>query len=349
MDDCNLSGNKSPMFSRDMSNLVKGVAILLMIAHHCFSFPEYWVDEFSISPFLADVCNQFKICVAVFAFITGYGFYVSKRASYLHMFRKMLQFLCRYWLQLFLIFLPVAAIHFDFSAKQILNNMIALYDNVILFGWYVFFHCVVLLTFPLVKKTLNRTPVWDLAIVLAGGYCVTVILYFLPFETPLFSMLLDCSIYYPVVGIGYLSAKYAVFDRISEKITFRIPMALLMLAMIFFLRSKIDVIKGFAVDTIYAPTFVLAMIWLLKDCRLLHSGLGFLGKHSFHMWLFHAIFFSVYTRDVAQPLVGWTDVPFLRFLLVLLLSTAVAFLIDTFWTYLMKLVYRKNKESVLCT
>lgn len=333
------------VFGRDVSLAVKGVAILLMIAHHCFAFPAYWLDPFCVSPFWAGLCDQFKICVAVFAFITGYGAFVGKSLTFRDSLKKTLLFLSQYWLQLFLIFLPVASIGYSFSVKRILYNMLALYDNIILFAWYVFFHCLVTLTFPFVKKLLTKGPVWDLGIVLIGGYCITVVFYFFPFKPPLFSMLMDCSIYYPMVGMGYLAAKYSVFDRVSQKLTHKIPEALLMIPAVFLLRSKLAIVKGFSFDAFYAPVLILALSWLLRECRFLHRGLAFLGKHSFHMWLFHAIFFSAYTRDVAQPLILWSDIPIIRFLLVAILSVAAAAMIDGLWNVFTQALRKLKKEN----
>ena len=317
------------VFSRSMSQMIKGIAILMMIAHHCFAFPEYWLDDFQASLFLEALGDQFKICVAIFAFITGYGFCVGRRGTYRDSLRKTMVFLGQYWLQLFLIFLPVASLSYRFSAKRILYNMIALNDNIIIFAWYVFFHCLVMLTFPLVRKMLNGKPVRDLAVVLLGGYCVTVFFYFQPLEGPLFSLLIDCSIYYPVVGIGYLSAKYAVFDRLEGKVP--TVAAVMLLPVILLLRSQLSVIKGFTFDVLYAPLFILAMCRILKKCRMFHAVLLLLGKHSFHMWLFHSIFFSAYTRVLIQPLVSWTDLASVRFLLVAAVSAVAALIIDKVW------------------
>lgn len=339
----------APVFSQKMSHMVKGVAILMMIAHHCFAFPNYWLDSFSVHPILAGLSNQFKICVAIFAFITGYGFSAGRNVTFAASIRKVLLFLAQYWLQLFLIFLPVASIGFSFSLKRILFNIIALYDNIIVFAWYVFFHCFVVLTFPLMKKLLKNNPAWDLAMVLVGGYCVTVFFYFQPFDAPLFTMLMDCSIYYPVVGMGYLAAKYSIFDRISENVSHKIPTAMLLIALVFFLRSKVAVVKGFVLDIFYAPALILALSWMLREIRFLQPGLIFLGKHSFHMWLFHAIFFSAYTRDVAQPLVSWGDIPFIRFLLVTILSTLAALGVDGLWKYLLQKLRKCTKEKLTCT
>lgn len=320
----------------------------MMIAHHCFAFPDYWLEPFSVSYFIANLCNQFKLCVAVFAFITGYGFHVSKNTSFLQLIRKVMNFLAQYWFQLFLIFLPVASIGFSFSLKQILYNIFALYDNIIIFAWYVFFHCVVILTFPVVKRLLTKGPVWDLFIVLIGGYCVTVLFYFWPFDGSIFAMLLDCSIYYPVVGIGYLAARYAVFEQLSCKIKYKFPIALLLIVIIFSVRSHISVVKGFTFDVFYAPALILALSWILTKFPLICSGLDFLGKNSLHMWLFHAIFFSAYTRDVIQPLVAWSNSAIVRFLLITILSTVFAFAINCLWKWLIQILHR-NKEKHSCT
>lgn len=319
-------------FSKDKAGMVKGVAILMMLAHHCFAFPDYWLDGFRVGVIPTEISLQFKLCVAVFAFITGYGFFAGRRNTYRDIVRKLLNFLGQYWLQLFLIFLPVACVGFTFSVKRVLYNLIALYDNIILFAWYVFFHCLVLLTFPLVKRLLNKSPVWDLVVVLVGGYGVTVILYFLPFEGPLISMLTDCSCYYPVVGMGYVAAKYGVFDRLGPKIP--LPAALVLIPAVFALRMGVSVVKGFSFDVFYAPLLILALCVVLEKCRFAHKGLLFLGKYSFHIWLFHSIFFSHYTRDLMQPLVNWSDLPILRFLSVAVLSVAAAVLIDGLWNYI---------------
>lgn len=65
-------------FSKRDSLAVKGAAILLMICLHCFRIPQLY-EGFSVSfsPFPEDlvnrVCTYAKICVGIFAFISGYG------------------------------------------------------------------------------------------------------------------------------------------------------------------------------------------------------------------------------------------------------------------------------------
>lgn len=318
--------------------MIKGAAILMMLAHHCFAFPAFWLDDFRTSPILHVISSNLKICVAMYAFITGYGFCAGRGGSYKAQIGKVLSFLGQYWLQLFLMFLPIASVSFSFSLRHILYNMVALHDNIVLFAWYVFFHCYVVLTFHFVRKLLNKGLIRDLITVLFGGYCVTAFFYFFPLEGPLFSMLIDCSIYYPVVGMGYLTARYRIFDRVGPRLS--TALAMVVIPAVILLRTQLSVVKGFTFDVFYAPVLILALCRVLDKCSLLHPLLMFLGKYSFHMWLFHSIFFSAYTRDIAQPLINWTSVPILRFVLVAILSAAAAVLIDRLWNIVVILTNR---------
>ncbi len=70
------------MFTKDDTLKVKGVAIILMLFHHCFlNAARYEGQIVSFSPFNeADVnywCLFFKICVPIFVFLSAYGITIS--------------------------------------------------------------------------------------------------------------------------------------------------------------------------------------------------------------------------------------------------------------------------------
>lgn len=72
----------SNTFSKDDSVKLKGVAIILMLIHHCFLSPDrYKGQEVIFAPFSESVWNEwalyFKICVAIFVFISAYGLTIS--------------------------------------------------------------------------------------------------------------------------------------------------------------------------------------------------------------------------------------------------------------------------------
>lgn len=69
-------------FSKDDSLKVKGIAIILMLIHHCFLSPErYKGQNVLFAPFSENAWNEwalyFKICVSLFVFISAYGITVS--------------------------------------------------------------------------------------------------------------------------------------------------------------------------------------------------------------------------------------------------------------------------------
>ncbi|MCR5704144.1 MAG: acyltransferase family protein [Eubacterium sp.] len=70
------------MFSKEDTSKIKGVAIILMIFHHCFMSPSrYKGFLFSFFPLTEFRVNRislaFKICVALFTFLSSYGIALS--------------------------------------------------------------------------------------------------------------------------------------------------------------------------------------------------------------------------------------------------------------------------------
>ncbi|SFC80182.1 acyltransferase family protein [Butyrivibrio sp. YAB3001] len=69
-------------FKKDDAQALKGIAIIMMIFHHCFSSTELY-EKYTISffPFkeniIVNIAVICKICVALFAFISGYGLIIS--------------------------------------------------------------------------------------------------------------------------------------------------------------------------------------------------------------------------------------------------------------------------------
>lgn len=74
-------------FSKTDTSKVKGLAIIIMIIHHCFLAPERYKGQIvSFAPLTEDVVNKFalamKICVAIFTFISAYGITLSYKNSF---------------------------------------------------------------------------------------------------------------------------------------------------------------------------------------------------------------------------------------------------------------------------
>lgn len=73
---------KNHTLTKQDSAALKGIAILLMIFHHCFLDPSRFAGHIvSFAPFsqsaIVSLSYFSKICVGIFAFISGYGLYLS--------------------------------------------------------------------------------------------------------------------------------------------------------------------------------------------------------------------------------------------------------------------------------
>lgn len=75
---------KEAVLSKKDSLCLKGIAIIIMIFFHCFCSTKrignYTVDFFPFTQsFFIKFSGTFNICVSIFAFITGYGLYLSEK------------------------------------------------------------------------------------------------------------------------------------------------------------------------------------------------------------------------------------------------------------------------------
>ena len=89
---------------KETTRQIKGIAILLMIFHHfCGTalFPE--LGEMWIR--LGASC---KICVAIYAVLSGYGYFFAKEKTVRYGLKKIWGLLEIYWLSLFTLFIPAA-------------------------------------------------------------------------------------------------------------------------------------------------------------------------------------------------------------------------------------------------
>ena len=69
-------------FSKENTLAIKGIAIIMMMIHHCFCtvdrFEKYTISFFPLNQNTAvDISSMFKICVSFFVFITGFGLVLS--------------------------------------------------------------------------------------------------------------------------------------------------------------------------------------------------------------------------------------------------------------------------------
>lgn len=75
---------KENYMDKQTSSVIKGVAVLMMLFHHLFRLEkQFGKYDVSFAPFkqyqIMNIAVAFKICVGIFAFISGYGLFLSYR------------------------------------------------------------------------------------------------------------------------------------------------------------------------------------------------------------------------------------------------------------------------------
>jgi len=160
--------NPTFKYGKDEAKMIAGIAIILMFIHHMFGFPNYLrpdVNWNGIPVFgaykLEYIFAQFaKVCVALFAFNTGYAMYSSSE-SFLNgkAIVRLFKFLSAYWVVCLLFYFYGYAINETLpSPHEILLNLFGIntspnqrYIN-IPFAWYVRFYVICLLISPLIIR-----------------------------------------------------------------------------------------------------------------------------------------------------------------------------------------------------
>lgn len=109
-------------FSKEDTLCVKAAAIILMLFHHLFAFPDKLTADATLNSLytLSDgktleyILGDFgKLCVALFMMLSGYGIYLSFKNNSSDISKTILKRIknayIKYW-QIFIIFIPLGAI-----------------------------------------------------------------------------------------------------------------------------------------------------------------------------------------------------------------------------------------------
>ena len=114
-------------FTREDTKITKGIAILLMIMHHLWAFPERITGVGLLNGIAGPIVLYLgvfgKICVSLFMFLGGYGMYHNFQNRKFDIISKIKGLYISYW-KVFLVFIPIG---FIFFSKQ---PIYATYSNI---------------------------------------------------------------------------------------------------------------------------------------------------------------------------------------------------------------------------
>lgn len=317
------------LFSKSHSLYVKSVAVILMIIHHLFLFPDRINQDLFTYPSLK-FCGKFlqysissfgQICVAVFMFISGFGFcrkYI-KESNIEDIFKGILisvrKKFISFW-KIFIIFIPLGFIFFsnnsqycndtaccfaykNFSWGNLICNFFAWQSNLNREWWFLQSYLICVFCFPFFYKLIkNKSFVFDFSIFL--------VLYFLQiFIFPYFSNIanfpLNSSVLFNLLLCphsaslcffwGMIFAKNKRLEKlinICNSVFFRnVFLNFIGLFICFYFR---EYIFNNLLDCFFCLLFIICITNIFEYFKFSRRICLFLGHHSTNIWLIHSFF-----------------------------------------------------------
>lgn len=282
-------------FTKEDSLVVKGISILMMIAHHVLTIPEWWPSNFNTSNLLLlfskYLNTPLKLCISIYAFITGFSFYEKNKNSslieqYKYVFSSIYKFLLRYLLSLLIIvFISTVIYSEDFSIYNVLLNFLGLSSSYCVLSWYVSFYILTILLLPIIYYLSKNSKIELFIIAFLIPITFSKIFSMFCDENGIFiSLFRHFNTFYPCVFSGLLFSKYDLFSILNKRIVNisnnRIVDSVIVVTLLlisFFSRYFISTVYfaevsflnssfllKFNMDIFYAPIFIFCICYLLR-------------------------------------------------------------------------------------
>lgn len=356
-------------FSREDTKMVKGFAIVLMLMHHLWAFPERIsggalrallnLSGESI-PYLLGGFG--KICVSLFFLLGGYGIYCQSKKKDFSIINSIKRVYLAYW-KVFVVFIPIAFLFFanqgqycesssiwarysHFSWGVVIKNFLGFSSDLNGEWWFLFSYLVAILTFPFWKRLFEKiSPYKAIPIVIFVSVSMTYLFPALgnvealgPLNNSYLYKRLLCQPgeYYSCFLMGILCAQYDWLSKIRlalrKHFKINVLTGLLAVAAIVFLRQSTT---GASLDIFYAPLLTVCLLEITRPFSLLARALRAIGRHSTTIWLTHS-YWCYYFFPVVQIIV-WTRWAVPSFITLLALSYVVAVCFDRAWSFAAKI------------
>ncbi|ALS18150.1 acyltransferase family protein [Clostridium butyricum] len=339
--------------TKENSNLLQGIAILMMLYHHLFCIPERLNTNY-IS--LLDINNInielklawfFKICVAIYAFITGYGLYIVANKiesnnvidklikDYKLILKKLINFYKQYWI-VFIIFVPIGFIFFyrEFNFFEFIKNFIGISSSYNREWWYVNQYIKILLMFPVINLFFydfkdKKITVWKITLIIFAIIFLILSSKIFIIKKILLFILKHIGKYTAVFIVGFLFAKYKLYERmykfnVDNEISSKFIATILLLSVVL-ARTLLATNAAYNdIDVVLVPFLIYSLVVLLKKSDKLKKIIGVFGKNSNYMWLTHTFICYYYF----QSAITFLKISIFMYLWLIIISLGISFMIN---------------------
>lgn len=296
-------------FDKEMSAVIKGVALIFMVFLHCYGKAQYDVElDYSHAP-IYGFFGVFKVCIGLFTFMVGFGYSFSKTKDLKYAVRHITRLLIPFWVILLVLTFPFCwGDVLSCGWKTVLYNMVGIDSHFNNFSWFVYFYIYAMIAMPLISRVIDRSPVLCTIFVTVAS---TLLMYAVHqvFDTqdnqPAMA-LFNCLMMTPVLSLGYLFGHQHYFERINLQRFSRwlcLVLALVVFVTTMWVRRYWWGWNGFQFDFFFVPLLIVSLVVIFNSYELkpLRKALAAVGNVSMYMWFFHALFFTKAVRWFYQP------------------------------------------------
>lgn len=341
--------------TKKQSAILQGIAIWMMVYHHLYSFA---VEYDSVFPFFhakdaARIAWFCKLCVGIFAFVSGYGMYYvldtqprekfwgRMAAEYRCVMKRIIKLYSKLWLVM-LIYMGIifGILRLPFDVSQLPGNLTALHPTYNGAWWYVEQYAKMLLVLPFLDLLLTRFDqpaerrrrrIFFLLLALLGAGAALVGRVCWP---ALWNVVLAVKSglrlsFLLIFAVGYLMARFALYQRMDQALRRRgrwlpVCVSAALVSAVIILRMILATDAAYAkLDFLFAPMFVYGLLTLLSHMPPLCGFLAWWGHQSTYIWLTHGFLYG-WLYYFIKPCVRWDIWIYLS---VLLASAAVSMML----------------------
>lgn len=358
--------------TKKQSAILQGIAVWMLVYHHMYSYTETYN---SLLPFMqVAVVRRIgwfcKICVGIFAFVSGYGMYhVMNRKPAERFFGRMIEEyryvlvrILRLYGKLWLVILIFKGIDFlilgrQFAAEELWGNLTTFQPTWNGAWWYVEQYAKMLLALPFLDLLLTgferpeEKKKWIFFLTLAGVALIGILL-----SPALYELLLAAAkgmrpSFSLIFIAGYIISRYRLYQRM-DKLLRRggvwLPMCLSAVLVCAAIAVRVLLATDAAwgeLDFLLVPVLAYGILVLLDYVKPLGTFLAWWGDRSTYIWLTHIFFIGWLFQFVSRQV----RLDILAYLAMMLFSVVAAILLKGVETGMQKGFSRLLKKNVKYT